>query len=157
MKHVIIAFLFSFYFLNSYAEVIGKQLIIWNKDGSKVAYSLGENPKITFTETEIEIENSDVLVFYPLENLLRFTYEKDESSSVKDISSDHIYFKYNKESLQFFGLKEYSTISICTLNGMLIHKTRISKSGDYSYPLSHLNSGVYIIKINELSYKISVK
>ena len=96
-------------------------------------------------------------MIYECKEFVRIINEKDESSSVKDISSDHIYFKYNKESLQFFGLKEYSTISICTLNGMLIHKTRISKSGDYSYPLSHLNSGVYIIKINELSYKISVK
>lgn len=157
MKQSILALIFTFSFLSTYAEEIGKQLVIWNKDGSKVAYSLGEVPKISFTETEIKIETNDILVNYPLESLLRFTYEKDESLSVKNISSDYLHFRYDKENLQFFGLKENSTISIHTLNGMLVHKTKIGNSGDYNFPLSHINSGVYIIKINELSYKVSIK
>lgn len=157
MKQLFLLFLFVFSVLNVFAEEQEKQLVVWNKDGSKVAYSLGETPKITFSTDQVLIESNEVLITYPLEKLLRFTYEISDNTSIENVTNDQMCFQYNKDSFRFHGLKENSNVSIYAMNGTLIFRKNIEKNCDFIYPISHLKSGVYIVDINGLSYKIYIK
>lgn len=130
------------------------QLIVWAKDGTKVAYFLSEKPKITFTETDLVITANDIKVNYALENMVRFTYESNDNTAIRNIESDEVLIKLDGESLLFPDLKANSSIAIYALNGTLVMKKTIRQNGEYAFPISNLNAGVYMVHVNGLTYKI---
>lgn len=132
-------------------------LVVWAKDGAKVAYALAEKPKITFTETDLVITTQDVAVNYSLDNLLRFTYEASDETAIRDLKTDKVSIKLEGESLLFIDLSPNSKVSLHNLNGKLVFSKTIQLSGEYSFPLSNLNSGVYLVTVNGLTYKITKK
>lgn len=52
-----------------------QKAIIWHKDGSKSYFNLSDNPKSTFTSTDLVISTSKMTVNYPLNKVLRFTFD----------------------------------------------------------------------------------
>ena len=134
-------------------------LVLWGKSGSVVAFALSKKPKITFTETDMQIIGEDIDVTYPLDDLARFTYEtEDDATAIKDINTEkEILYKFTGDSLLFPALKANSTVSIYSLNGTLVYKKAIQTAGEYSFPLSSLNAGVYLVSVNGLTYKIVKK
>lgn len=137
------------------AENNPTNLVVWAKDGTKVAYALAEKPKVTFTETDLVITAKGVEVNYSLENMARFTYEEDNTTTaITNLQTGESPFKLNGESLLFPTLKANSTVSVYSLNGALVFKKTVSQNGEYAFSLSNLNAGVYIVNVNGLTYKI---
>lgn len=129
-------------------------LVVWAKDGTKVAYTLADKPKVTFTETEMVITSNGIEVNYALENLARFTYENSAITGITDLKNGETYFKLDGELLLFPYLKANSTIAIYSTNGTLVFKQTVRKDGEYFFPISKLNTGVYMVNVNGLTYKI---
>ena len=96
-----------------------------------------------------------VEVNYSLENMARFTYEEDNTTTaITNMQTDESSFKLNGESLLFPALKTNSTVSVYSLNGVLVFKKTIKQDGEYAFSLSNLNAGVYMVNVNGLTYKI---
>lgn len=129
------------------------KLVIWAKDGTKVAYALAEKPKITFTKSELVINTNNVDINYDLDKMSRFTYESGSSAGITDLKSDDI-FRFQGEALVFPALSANSTISIYSLNGSLIFKKTVQTAGEYAFPLSELSTGVYLVNVNGITCKI---
>lgn len=136
------------------AEDNPTNLVVWAKDGTKVAYALAEQPKVTFTETDLVITANGVEVNYTLENMARFTYEDNTLTAITNLQTNESTFKLDGESLLFPALKANSTVSVYSLNGTLVFKKTVRQNGEYSFPLSSLNTGVYLVSVNGLTYKI---
>lgn len=136
------------------AEESPTHLFVWAKDGSKVGYALAENPKITFTETDMIIACTGEEISYPLNNMERFTYESDSESSIRNIQTEESPYKLDGESLLFPNLKSNTTVFIYTLDGTQVFKKTVRQNGEYAFPLSNLNAGVYMVNVNGLTYKI---
>ena len=140
-----------------WAEELKTHLVVWAKDGTKVAYALEEKPKVTFTETDLVMTTKGIEVNYSLANLDRFTYETSENTAIRDLNTDKEIFKLDGESLLFPALKPQSTVSLHTLNGTQVFSKTVQDSGEYSFPLSNLNAGVYMVTVNGITYKIVKK
>lgn len=130
-------------------------LMVWAKDGTKVAFALAEKPTVTFDAANLLISSGGVSVSYPLENMARFTYGSGEPTDIKGAEADRASFKVNGETLLFPALKANSTVSVYSLNGTLVLKKTTGADGECAIPLSGMASGVYVITVNGLSYKIS--
>ena len=139
------------------AENNPTNLVVWAKDGTKVAYALAEKPKVTFTETDLVITTNGVEVNYSLEKMARFTYEHGDLNAITNLQTDETPFKIDGESLLFPALKANSTVSVYALNGTLIFKKTVRQNGEYAFPLSNLNAGVYMVNADGLTYKIVKK
>lgn len=139
------------------AEDIKTHLVVWAKDGTRVAYALAEQPKVTFTETDLVITANGVEVSYLLENMARFTYESNDNTAVINLQTDESPFKLDGESLLFPTLKANTTVSVYSLNGTLVFKKTVRQNGEYALPLSNLIAGVYMVNVNGLTYKIIKK
>ena len=133
-------------------------LVVWSKDGTLVAFKLAEKPKVTFTETDFVITVQGVEVIYPRESLARFTYEDDTViTDITNLQTGEYPFKLNGESLLFPALDANSTVSVYSLNGSLIFKKSIHHNGEYALPISNLSTGIYLVKVNGVTYKIVIK
>ena len=93
-------------------------------------------------------------VNYILDEMARFTYESNDESAIINLQTDETPFKLTGESLLFPALKANSTVSVYSLNGALVFKKTVRQNGEYAFPLSTLNVGVYMINVNGLTYKI---
>ena len=145
---------FSFF---AKAENNPTNLVVWAKDGTKVAYALAEKPKVTFTVTDLVITANGVEVNYTLENMARFTYEDNSLTAITNLQTDESTFKLDGEFLLFPALKANSTVFVYSLNGTLVFKKTVRQNGEYAFPLSSLNSGIYMVNMNGLTYKIVKK
>lgn len=154
MKTKLLAMLLSLTFLSSMANESKTLLVVWAKDGTQIAYALAEKPKVTFTETDLVIKTDSVEVNYSLENMARFTYENEETVPITNLQTGKNSFKLAGESLLFPSLKANSTVSLYSLNGTLVLNKTVRTAGEYSFPLSGLNAGVYVVTVNGLTYKI---
>ena len=136
------------------AENNPTNLVVWAKDGTKVAYALAEKPKVTFTDTDLVITAKCVEVKYSLENMARFTYESNAETSIINLKTEESLFKLTGEALLFPALRANCTVSVYSLNCTLVFKKTVRQNGEYAFPLSILNSGIYLVNVNGLTYKI---
>lgn len=132
-------------------------LTLWRKNAEKVVFALHMNPQITFNKTEMIVSTDGVELNYPLDDLSHFTFENVPETSIVDIKTDDNIFKMDEESVLFPNLKANSSVSVYSLNGVLIFKQITSQNGEYTIPFSNLEHGVYIVKVNGLTYKIIKK
>ena len=86
--------------------------------------------------------------------MVRFTYEDFSQTGITNLKNGEISFKLNGEALLFPSLKANSTVSLYSANGTLVFKQIVRKDGEYSFPISNLNTGVYMVNVNGLTYKI---
>ena len=154
MRKIVFPFVLLFLPFSAIANEPMTNLIVWAKDGTKVAYALCEKPKVTFTETDLVVTTKGVEVNYALENIARFTYEVDEATSIMGAGNDGLLFMCNGESLLFPSLPFNATIAIYTFDGLLVMKETVKTTGEYVLPLYRLNDGVYVINVNGFTSKI---
>ena len=83
--------------------------------------------------------------------------EATEIKGVADLQTEASPFKFDGSVLFFPALKANSTVSVYTLNGTLVFKKTVHQNGEYAFPLSNLNAGIYMVNVNGLTYKIVKK
>lgn len=132
-------------------------IIVWAKDGTRVAYALDKEPMITFSETDMIIATKDIEVNYALENMDRITYGDSNASGIRNINSGEPIYRWDGEALIFPSLVCNSTVSLYSLNGMMVFTENIKESGEYFFSLSNLNTGIYVVKVNNITYKLIKK
>lgn len=153
----IISLLLSCFCLSVSADEPKTQLVVWAKDGTKVAYALAEKPKVTFTATDLVVASNGLEVNYTLAEMARFTYESDAPTAITNLNNGKTSMSLDGESLLFPALTEGSTVAIYDMGGKTILSKSITATGEYSFPLSSLNAGVYMVSVNGLTYKIVKK
>ena len=137
------------------SKASNKVLQIWQADGQIVTISLNEEPVTTYSEGNLIITTTNTTITYPLEQVDRYTYAM-ESVSEGDGVPDGIkgILSNDGETLTFKGLKSTSDICIYSASGQLIRT--VKANGDkVAVSLSQLPTGVYLVKANGVTYKIS--
>lgn len=131
-------------------------LVISSKDGTQVAFALQEQPRLTFVESELRVLTSKLDVSYALENMANFTYEERDtvSSNVINLQETGVMYFLNNEYIVFPSLTEGTEISLATITGAMIFSQKLTQAGEYTCHLSHLMPSVYLLKVNNLTYKI---
>ena len=154
MKRILFVLVLTCLSITMMADEPKMYLLIWDNDNSSVAYALDDEPKITFSDTDLIIKTNNVEVNYPLESMNRFTYETSKNTAIRNLQTDEVTFRIDGKSLLFPSLKANSKISLYSLNGTLVFTRIIQEMGEYSFPLSGLIPGVYLVNINGLTYKV---
>ena len=133
-------------------------LVVWAKDGSKVAYLLENKPVLTFEEGNLVIKTKDITIHYVLKQMQRFTFENGQNVANTDLSSkEDIPFVMNTEYILFPSLEKGASILIYTVQGQVVVKKTMVQAGDVSVPISQLQSGIYFVQVNGITYKIMKK
>lgn len=153
MKRMMCSLLLSVSAVLTMAKEPITRLVIWSKDGTKVVYALAENPRMTFVENELVVKTNNIEVTYNLDNMSRFTYESGDITGITNLKTERP-FSIQGEALIFPTLSANSTVSIYSLNGLIIFKKKVRNIGEYAFPLSSLAAGIYMVNVNNLTYKI---
>lgn len=138
-------------------EELTAKVVIWTKTGEKCVYLLKEEPKISFTQEELLIETATLSATYPLSEFRRITYKEDDdnpvATGIMDVKDGNNRFG---ESLSFMDMAEGTLVSIYSANGTLVSAFHLSAS-NRKLSLSELPQGIYLVKVNNITYKIRKK
>lgn len=130
-------------------------LVVTAKDGTQVAFALQEKPIVTFLDDNLRIQSQMTDVYYSLENMATFTYEKrDISSAVMDLQSDALFHMQGEDYIVFPALNENTYVALHTVTGAVLFAQTIRQAGEYGFSLSQLMPAIYILTVNDVTYKI---
>lgn len=129
------------------------QLSIHLTDGSKVDVNLCDEMSISFTPTELVATTDGVDVKVMRSEISHFTHSS--TTGISDVESSVAEYKRDGNTLVFAGLPEESDITVYNVAGVEVLKAQAE--GDYSLSLDGYSQGVYVVTVNNISYKIAVK
>lgn len=128
-------------------------LQIWQSDGQVMTINLNEEPKTTYVDGNLVITTTNTTVIYPLEKVKKFTYmSTDNVDKIEGMSTK---FSQDGESITFTGLKKDTEIMVYSSAGVIVRKVKSGSEKSTTVTVSDLPSGVYIVKVNTITYKIT--
>ena len=128
-------------------------LQIWQSDGNVVSINLNEQPVTTYSEGNLTITTTKTIITYPLEKVVKYTYVSAEGIDSLEGMKSH--FSQDGETLIFSGLPLGTEIAIYSSAGMVMQKVKAVNQHKTTVSVSDLPPGVYLVKVNEITYKIT--
>ena len=128
-------------------------LQIWQSDGKVVNIDLNEQPVATYSDGNLIITTTKTTITYPLEKVVKFTYVSAEG--IESIDAMNTKFSQDGETLTFSGLAQGTEIAVYASSGQMMRKTKVGSQSKTIISVSDLPPGVYLVKVNSFTYKIT--
>lgn len=129
-------------------------LQIWQADGNVINIKLDESPKTKYVEGDLVITTAKSSIAYPLEKVRKYTYATiADGIAVPAVMVAS--FSNDGETLSFSGLKSGTTASLYNMSGQLLQKQTTGASGKLDISVSNQPAGIYLVKVNDVTYKIT--
>lgn len=150
----LLAFLFAFPVLADYQQ---NALVVLTKNGAKTTFFLDEKPEVFFQGTDLVVKSVFQETSFALADVVRFTYEKiDNPDGIGDKPVKPTGVSYETDgSLIVSHVPEGASVDIYSLDGKLLHQLTPKTAGSYKLSLSSLSSGVYLVKVGNITSKIT--
>ena len=130
-------------------------LVVVLKNGSETAFFLKDKPNVTFEGTNLKVASDKQTVTFALSDVLRFMYVKKDSTGIDETVVDPTKVSYEDGVLVISQLKQGAFVDIYSLDGKLLRQLKASHSGTYRLNLSELSKGLYLVKADNVTYKIT--
>ena len=89
---------------------------------------------------------------YNLSEISHITYGNAETDISDAIINEPL--RFDGETLLITNSSEKTNVYIYTLNGELVQKYSVNTNDMFPISLSSFNAGIYIVRVNELIYRI---
>ena len=129
-------------------------LVVKLKNGAETAFFLKDQPNVTFEGTNLKVVSQKETVTFALSDVLRFTYVKKDASGIDETVVDPTEVSYDGGVLVISQLKQGASVDIYSLDGKLLRQLTAHHSGTYRLNLSELPTGLYLVKADNITYKI---
>jgi hypothetical protein len=128
-------------------------LQIWQADGQVLTIALSEEPVTRYADGNLIITTTKTSITYPLEKVRKYTYiSTDGISSLEGMKSR---LSQDGETLTFSGLSQGTEITIYSASGLVLRKVKSGPQSKTTVSVSDFPPGVYLVKVNSLTYKIT--
>lgn len=144
-------------FLTTWSNMVfaqsNKVLVLWHADSTKTRIQLFTRPVIWFGKDVVDIKSPITTLQYPANSITKFTYENDETLSLKGIDGNPLY-KQEGNSLYFDKRINASDISLYSYDGKRMPAKFVQTTSGMSLPLTEVPSGIYLLSVNGQTFKI---
>ncbi|MBP5798938.1 MAG: T9SS type A sorting domain-containing protein [Prevotella sp.] len=130
-------------------------LIVKMKNGNETMFFLKDKPKVTFEGTDLKIVSDNKTVTIALSDVLRFGYAKKDPAGINETVIDPTDVSFQDGVLVISQLKVGASVCIYALDGKLLRQLTAQRSGTYRLSLSELPTGLYLVKADNVTYKIT--
>ncbi len=129
-------------------------LIVQTKNGSETAFFLKDKPQVKFEGANLKVTSSAGDVTFALSDVLRFTYAKKDPTGINETIDEKAGIKVQDDVLVISQLKAGSIVDVYSLDGKLVRQLNAHRSGTYRLSLTELPQGLYLVKADNVTYKI---
>lgn len=132
-------------------------LVVETRNGGETTFMLSEKPEATFEGQYLRVKSEKADVLFAITDVLRFTYVKHSVVGIDDLQVDTEPTEVNFQqdgTLVISQLKAGASVGVYALDGKLVQRLKARHKGTYRLSLSSLPKGVYIVKADNITYKI---
>ena len=130
-------------------------LIVMMKNGTETAFFLKDKPNVTFEGANLKVVSEKTTTTFALSDVLRFTYVKKDPMGIDEQMIDPTEINYKDGVLVISQIKAGASVGIYALDGKLVRQLKAQHSGTYRLSLSELPTGLYLVKADNVTYKIT--
>jgi hypothetical protein len=141
------------FFVSQAAMADDLVLQVWQANGKVLNISLNEEPRTTYSDGQLIITTTKTTVTFPLEEVVKYTYtDATGISSPEAVGSE---FSSDGESITFTGLKSNTPVYLYTVAGQLVKTVTATGQSKTVVSVSKFPVGVYVVKANGVTFKIT--
>lgn len=157
MKKTIL-FLLMFFASVSMSVSAQNTVIVHQKDGKTVSFGLPEKPVITYVDNEMVITTTKTVLQYPLASVSQLTFSDDETSvaPVADEKQAPV-LELDNYVVRITGADAEASVTVVASDGKTLIRTKVNSDGTATFSVAELPEGIYIIKSENLTFKILKK
>ena len=130
-------------------------LVVKMKNGAETAFFLKDKPNVTFEGTNLKVVSEKTTTTFALADVLRFTYVKRDPSGINEQIVDPTEISYEDGVLVISQIKAGASVGVYALDGKLVRQLKAQRAGTYRLSLSELPTGLYLVKADNVTYKIT--
>ena len=132
-------------------------LIVLTKDNVAHQFVLADKPTVTFEGTQLKVtcEKVSASASFNLADVIRFTYDGKSATGIDEMGVDPAEISMQDGTLVISQMKANSTVNVYSTDGKLVRQLKAQRAGTYRLSLSSLRSGVYLVKADNITYKIT--
>lgn len=153
MKRLLLLMLLAGSYITMQADQV-QTLIVQLKNGSQTAFFLKDKPQVKFDGTNLKVTSTVGDTSFALSDVLRFTYAKKDPTGISETVTDPTGVNFQGDVLVISQLKANDDVSVYALDGKLLRQLKASHAGTYRLNLSELPAGLYLVKADNVTYKI---
>ena len=132
-------------------------LIVLTKDNVMHHFILADKPTVTFEGTQLKVtcEKASASASFNLADVIRFTYDGKSATGIDEMRVDPAEISMQDGTLVISQMKANSTVNVYSTDGKLVRQLKAHRAGTYRLSLSSLRAGVYLVKADNITYKIT--
>ena len=132
-------------------------LIVLTKDNVMHHFVLADKPTVTFEGTQLKVtcEKASASASFNLADVIRFTYDGKSATGIDEMTIDPAEISMEDGTLFISQMKANSTVNVYSTDGKLVRQLKTQRAGTYRLSLSSLRAGVYLVKADNITYKIT--
>ena len=137
--------------------VVRNVLVVQTRGGGETTFLLVDKPEATFEGTKLRVHSEKADVSFDISDVLRFLYTKRSVVGIDDVEADYdpTAVDYQQDGMLVISqLKAGAFVGIYAMDGKLVKQLNANHTGTYRLSLSSLPRGVYIVKADNITYKI---
>jgi hypothetical protein len=158
-KNLSISLLLAMLAMSIVMQAADKQnvLIVLTKDNVQHQFILADKPTVTFEGTQLKVtcEKASASASFNLSDVIRFTYDGKDAAGIDELTVDPAEISMEEGVLVISQMKANSTVNVYSMDGKLIRQLKVQRAGTYRLCLSSLPSGVYLVRTDNITYKIT--
>lgn len=144
-------------FADDSASVTECYFVVWLHNGARIAYPFAEHPHLTYSDGDIVITTAKEQLSYPHASVRKFTLADEDISQ-----GENTKIAPTERNAQWYRQGDVMVFSDCTpgecvaiydAQGHLLQQHTISTDGTLQIPLHSFAEGVYMVKIESVTYK----
>ncbi len=155
MQRILFIIVFT-WIIVSPSSAQNQKLVVWFADGGKAYYDLEKLPKTTFENNNIVITTDDILIHYPLEDVIRYTLETD-ITGINELHDNDIIIRQKDGNILLQNINGDISVKIFSLDGVLLETINQSTDKCVFISLNNYMSGTYLLQVKDKTYKILKK
>ena len=132
------------FLLPSVAKADDMVLQVWQADGKVMS---------TYSDGQLIIKTTKTTVTFPLEQVVKYTYT--DATGISTPSAMGSQFSADGESITFTGLKPNTPVYLYTVAGQLLKTVTATGQSKTVVSVSRFPVGVYVVKANGVTFKIT--
>ena len=125
--------------------------------GEQTEYALTENPKLSFDGKTIILTTTKVRIEYSATDIAKVALKDISTTDIEGVEERQRQIQLLNDKVHMSGLVAHETVQLYSMGGVLLSTWKATNNGELTINLSDLQRGVYIIKANHQSFKVTRK
>ncbi len=130
--------------------------VVETTNGERMEYLLSDQPRIVHNDATVTLTTTKTTVEFSAKEISK-VYLSSPNTAIRESKVNNSAIHMVGNQVRFSGLGASEAVSLYSTDGRLMLSQKADTNGSLTLSLSQLNTGIYIIKTNQQSIKITKK